>query len=158
MTDSDCVLDTIPEPLIEVIWDESKPSLVFVISETGVTNFWEFLRPSHEWIKIKSSQLSNTKGSQIIDVKWHEDSGNLFWCEKRGFAADAYCVCYRSINIRNNNENVKIDIGSAQAILHNCPLVSFDVFTNGICIQPCQIYLERILMFWTSGCLNVKVK
>ena len=143
--------------MIEVIWDKSDPSLVFVIFETGATNFWEFLRPSHEWIKHKTIQLSNAKRSQIINVEWHGESGNLFWCEKRGLAADAYCVCYRSVNIRNKSEKVNIEIGSTQAILHNCPLVSIYVFKNGICIQPCQIYMERILIFWTIGCLNVKV-
>ena len=150
-------MDKLAEPVIEVLWEKSKPSLVFVISETGATDFWEFLRPSHQWLKLKSIQLSNTKGLQIVDVKWHDESGNLFWCEKRGFAADAYCVCYRSVNIRDDNERTKIEIGSAQAILHNCPVVRFYAFNNGMCIQANQMYLERMLTFWTSGCLNVKV-
>ena len=154
----DCVLDKIAEPVITVLWEKSKPSLVFVVCETGATDFWEFLRPSNEWLKLKNIQLSNTKGLQIVDINWHDESGNLFWCEKRGFAADAYCVCYRSVRIHENSEKTKIEIGSAQAILHNCPLVSFYAFNNGLCIQANQICLERILMFWTCGCLNVKVQ
>ena len=141
--------------MVEVIWDKSQPSLVLVVSETGTTEFWEFLRPSNEWIKHKTMQLSNAKGSQIIEIKWNGECGNLFWCERRGLMADTYCICYRSVNIR---ENVKIEIGSTQAILHNCPLVNIYMFKGGICIQPHQMYLEKILMFWKSGCLNVKVR
>lgn len=152
----DCVLDEIPEPVVQVIWDSSNPSLVFIVTKNGTANIWEFLRPSHEWLKHKTIQLSNAKGSQIIDVKYHEESSNLFWCEKRGFAIDAYCVCYRSVNIQDASEKVKI--GSTQAVLHNCPLVNVHVFNNGVCIQPCQVYLERILILWTSGCVNLQVR
>lgn len=150
-------MDASIENVIEVIWKKADPSLIFVVSETGATSFWEFLRPSHEWTKHKTVQLSNAKGSQIVDVKWHDESGNLFWCERRGFATDAYCVCYRSIDVRKNREKVRTEIGSAQALLHNCPMVSVYAFKDGICIQPSQIYLERILMFWMSGCLHAKV-
>lgn len=145
----DCLLNPDHEPTIEVVWNKSEPSFIYVISETGTTSFWEFLKPSHEWIKHKSFQLSNAKGIRIVDVKLHEESRNIVWCERRGLNDEAFCVCCRNI-IGNYNEKAKGELGTTQAILHNCPPINIFCFNGGVCIHPCQLYLEKVYVFWTG--------
>lgn len=151
----DCTLSTSSEETIEVVWSKSEPSFIYVVSKSGTTGFWEFLKPSHEWIKHKSFQLSNAKGVKIVEVKLHEETENIVWCERRGMGVESYCVCCRSIT-GDTNEKAKVELGATQAILHNCPPVNIFSFSCGVCIHPCQLYLEKIYVFWT-GKKDVKV-
>lgn len=145
------------DSVLEIVCLKNQPSLLLIVYKNGVTGFWEFLQPSLTWVKHDTIQLSNAKNSEVMTVKWHEATTILFWCEKRGHSVDSYCVCCRNINMKYNEGKLTIETGATQAILHNCVSVNIFAFDGGVCIQPCMVYLENILIFWSDECQNIQV-
>ncbi|XP_046856521.1 uncharacterized protein LOC124449624 [Xenia sp. Carnegie-2017] len=152
----DCILERNADSVVDIVCLKNQPSLLLIVYKNGVTGFWEFLQPSLTWFKHKTIQLSNAKNSEVMTVKWHEATTILFWCEKRGHAVDSYCVCCRNIYMKYNEGKLTIETGATQAILHNCVSVNIFAFDGGVCIQPCMVYLENILIFWCDECENIQ--
>ncbi|XP_041356712.1 uncharacterized protein LOC121373940 [Gigantopelta aegis] len=128
-TDQGPGFENLSPPVLDIIVSELYADVIFIVQQNGHVQCWQYTE-YFSWDRLVDFDICNTTGTEVVSVCVHPTHNLMYWCERRtsNLTTPLYCVCKRSLP-QDVYGLKKKDVGSAVAVVHNCP--ACDVFPVG---------------------------